>query len=155
MNENLDGVRAYWDGKILLSKYSVKISCPGWFVDLFPQETALDGVLWMGRGKFDEMQELVKSTNKTNNMLWKGVKYIVFDLPHSNKPFESRINDLRRIKFHSEHLQITEYSKCNGNREMLELLDKIVSTGGNGLIMTKYNSLYLPGRRSTLLKIKV
>ena len=48
VSEKLDGVRAYWDGKVLRTRNGNTINAPGWFTDGFP-DRALDGELWIGR----------------------------------------------------------------------------------------------------------
>ena len=37
MSEKLDGIRAYWNGKELLSKNGNKIYAPSWFIKDFPK----------------------------------------------------------------------------------------------------------------------
>jgi len=48
VSEKLDGVRAYWDGKQLISRGGHVIAAPAWFVADFPARK-LDGELWLGR----------------------------------------------------------------------------------------------------------
>lgn len=50
VSEKLDGVRARWDGKRLLSRNGNEFAAPAWFVSDFP-ERLMDGELWLGRGK--------------------------------------------------------------------------------------------------------
>ena len=60
VSEKLDGVRAFWDGKILRTRNGNAINAPAWFVEHFP-EHALDGELWIGRGQFDALFGAVRS----------------------------------------------------------------------------------------------
>ena len=55
MSEKLDGIRAYWDGKELLSKNGNKIYAPNWFLDKLPPFD-LDGELWTKRDDFENIQ---------------------------------------------------------------------------------------------------
>ena len=55
MSEKLDGIRAYWNGKELLSKNGNKIYAPFWFIKDFPP-FELDGELWTKRDDFENIQ---------------------------------------------------------------------------------------------------
>src|SRR6185503_14134833 len=46
MSEKLDGVRAYWDGKQMLSRQGNKLHAPDWFIDKLPDHP-LDGELFL------------------------------------------------------------------------------------------------------------
>ena len=54
VSEKLDGVRAYWNGRHLVSRQGNIFSAPEWFIAPLPK-IALDGELWIGRGKFDQL----------------------------------------------------------------------------------------------------
>src|SRR5438045_3542568 len=51
LSEKLDGVRAYWDGRALISRLGNRFHAPDWFLEGLP-ETPLDGELWIGRKAF-------------------------------------------------------------------------------------------------------
>ena len=53
MSEKLDGVRAYWDGKRLLSKNGRPFHPPRSFTKNFPA-FPVEGELWAGRGTFEK-----------------------------------------------------------------------------------------------------
>ena len=48
MSEKLDGVRAYWDGKRLISRNGREFAVPKWFINDFPP-FEIDGELWRKR----------------------------------------------------------------------------------------------------------
>ena len=52
----MDGVRAYWNGKKLMSRHGKDIECPSWFTEGLPIGVKLDGELWMGRESFDKLR---------------------------------------------------------------------------------------------------
>jgi DNA ligase-1 len=54
LSEKLDGVRAYWDGKSLISRLGNRFHAPDWFLEGLP-EIALDGELWIGRKAFQSL----------------------------------------------------------------------------------------------------
>ena len=78
MSEKLDGVRAYWDGKSLISRLGNRFHAPDWFLDGLP-EIPLDGELWIGRKAFQRTVGIVRRQDKSD--LWKEVRYVAFDAP--------------------------------------------------------------------------
>ena len=52
MSEKLDGMRAVWDGTALYSRAGNPISMPASFAACLPPAFALDGELFLGRGRF-------------------------------------------------------------------------------------------------------
>ncbi len=58
MSEKLDGVRAYWDGKELISRNGKVFAPPKWFVKDFPP-FEIDGELWTKRGDFEHIVSIV------------------------------------------------------------------------------------------------
>src|SRR5258705_13173354 len=73
LSEKLDGVRAYWDGKSLISRLGNRFHAPDWFVEGLP-EIPLDGELWIGRKVFQRMVGIVRRQDKTD--LWQQVCYV-------------------------------------------------------------------------------
>ena len=57
-SEKLDGVRAYWDGRNLLSRNGKILAAPGGWSAHFPP-FALDGELYTARGEFEKIQSIV------------------------------------------------------------------------------------------------
>ena len=78
LSEKLDGVRAYWDGKSLISRLGNRFHAPDWFLEGLP-EIPLDGELWIGRKAFQRTVGIVRRQDKTD--LWKEVRYVAFDAP--------------------------------------------------------------------------
>ena len=60
MSEKLDGIRAYWDGKELLSKNGNKIYAPTWFLHNLPP-FEIDGELWTKRDDFENILIIPKN----------------------------------------------------------------------------------------------
>jgi hypothetical protein len=56
MSEKYDGLRGYWDGRTLWSRKGQVIHAPSYFLAELPRDVALDGELWIARGKFEECQ---------------------------------------------------------------------------------------------------
>ena len=68
MSEKLDGVRAYWDGKQLISRQGNVFTPPAGFTRDFPP-FALDGELYIGRGKFEAVSAAVRTAGHS----WRGI----------------------------------------------------------------------------------
>ena len=89
VSEKLDGVRAFWDGKQLISRGGNLISAPAWFVADFPP-IELDGELWIGRNKFADTLSIVSKHNPIDKE-WRQVSYYIFELPNATGTFSQRI----------------------------------------------------------------
>ncbi len=154
VSEKLDGVRAYWDGRKLISRQGIIFNTPQYFTKNFPQ-IALDGELWLDRNKFATLSGLVRrKTSHVDN--WKEVKYMIFDLPNSQQTFDIRILKMQSIiqKTNIPHLRMIAQYKIKTHQELMHKLDQIVSIGGEGLMLHKGSSTYKNGRSNDLLKLK-
>lgn len=112
LSEKLDGVRFFWDGGAtrglpvevipwanieksnhvpistgLWSRYGKVFNAQDWWLDLLPP-FPVEGELWLGRGRFQELVSIVKSS--VNQRDWTGVKAMVFDIPHPESVFADR-----------------------------------------------------------------
>ncbi len=163
VSEKLDGVRAYWDGKQLVSRQGNVFQAPQWFTDSLP-ESALDGELWIGRSQFEQVSGLVRR-QIPDDALWLNVKYMVFDLPvsafqgsvpESALSFDERLKHLEKIisSANAAHLQLIRQFKVTSQEALMNQLDDIVKQGGEGLMLHLGSSLYQSGRSDDLLKLK-
>ncbi|MBL7003707.1 MAG: DNA ligase [Gammaproteobacteria bacterium] len=154
VSEKLDGVRAYWNGKNLISRQGIVFNAPKWFTKPLPH-IALDGELWLARGQFEKLSGLVQRQTNTNKN-WKPVKYMIFDLPNSDLTFSKRIKQMEKIidKTNVSHLQMIQQYKVKNHQLLSQKLDDIVSKGGEGLMLHRGESLYEAGRNNDLLKLK-
>lgn len=152
LSEKLDGMRAFWNGKKLISKQGNEIECPSWFIEDLPSNIKLDGELWIGRGKYENTIELM--TDEMNEKQWKSTRFIIFDLPSSMNSYETRIEELKRMKFPS-HIEMISQWKCKGNEDLMNILNSITENGGEGIMAIESQSIYSSGERSNqLLKVK-
>jgi DNA ligase-1 len=151
MSEKFDGVRAYWTGQELISRYSKQILCPDWFIEGLPKLVSLDGELWLGYGTFELLNGILGSVT---NPLWKNASYMIFDFPSSKEIYENRINNLKKLNLPS-HARIVDIVECRGNDHLRKHFENILERKGEGVMVNKYHSLYTPKRISTLLKVKV
>jgi DNA ligase-1 len=155
VSEKLDGIRCYWDGMSLVTRNGNVIHAPIWFTQFFPT-TEMDGELWIGRGSFQLLTKIALDNNP-NVKLWEKVSFNVFDLPSSKAPFEMRQQQLNSIVKNSAipHLKSVQQEKMYSLASIQDLLKKVVSEGGEGLMLRTPGSPYVAGRSEHLLKMKM
>jgi len=153
MSEKLDGVRAFWDGKRLLSRLGNVLHAPDWFVEGLP-DTPLDGELWLGRKSFQRTVSIVRRQDKSDH--WKEISYQIFDAPAQEGSFEERMEFLRDALGgnRARHLQLHAHERCQDAEHLRRELARIEAMGGEGLMLRQPGSKYEIGRSTTLLKVK-
>ncbi len=153
MSEKLDGVRAYWDGKQLISRLGNELHAPDWFVKGLPK-SPLDGELWLERKAFQKTVSIVRRQDKSDH--WKQIRYVVFDAPDLKEPFEQRLkfvaDALAAVK--SDFVVPHEHRECRSVDHLQTELARVESLGGEGLMLRQPGSQYEAGRSTTLLKVK-
>ncbi|MBY4678214.1 DNA ligase [Marinobacterium arenosum] len=159
VSEKYDGVRAYWDGEHLLTRSGQRINAPAWFTRGFPSRP-LDGELWLGRDRFEEISGLVRR-RQPDQTLWKQVGYMVFDLPPASPDeplttFAERHAELeqRLAEIDLPWLKAVPQRLLADDASLQQALREIVELGGEGLILRRADSLYQPARSLALLKLK-
>ncbi|MFI3198229.1 MAG: DNA ligase [Methylococcaceae bacterium] len=150
VSEKLDGVRARWDGRQLISRGGTVFMAPAWFVQGFPDKP-LDGELWMGRGHYQDVVSVVRKQIPDDG--WKAVKFMVFDLPTHGGMFTERVEAMRQLAT-TPYLQVIEQFRVDSNKALMDKLDDLVKQGGEGLVLHRQNALYHSGRSDDLLKLK-
>lgn len=154
VSEKYDGVRAFWNGKQILSRQGNIILAPGWFTAPLPDEQ-LDGELWMARGRFDQLSGIIRRQSPIDTD-WLEVKYMVFDLPASAMIFDHRLKRLEAIirKVDAPHLQMVKQEKLATPELLMQKLDEVVNGNGEGLMLHLGSSKYKNIRNNDLLKLK-
>lgn len=153
MSEKLDGVRAYWTGSQFLSRQGNRFYAPEWFTVGLPS-IPLDGELWIARKQFQQTISVVRRQDA--GRAWEQVKYVVFDAPAPNEPFEKRCCVMRGNvrEERCPYVRVLHQTQCEGNDHLRQVLARIESLGGEGLMLRQPGSLYEAGRSHTLLKVK-
>lgn len=153
MSEKLDGVRAYWDGKQMLSRQGNVYHAPEWFVEGLPN-TPLDGELWIDRKRFQQTISVVRRQDKSDH--WKNVRLLVFDAPKCGGSFENRLDYLADTFGSSQHpyAKLHEHQCCRNLAHLREELTRVEQLGGEGLMLREPGSNYEVGRSTSLLKVK-
>ena len=155
VSEKLDGVRAYWDGKVLRFKSGNPIAAPAWFIDALPK-TALDGELWMGRHSFDRLSGIVRR-NVPVDAEWRAVRYMVFDLPGAAGTFAERSTRLVALLESSsvDWLRPVVQFRLVDSAGLQAQLKSTVANGGEGLMLHRAQAHWQLGRSADLRKLKL
>lgn len=149
MSEKLDGVRAYWTGKYLISRNGNIFNAPNWFLEGFPKYP-LDGELYTKKGDFENIISIV--SKKYQHYGWKDIKYYVFDAPSKNGGLLERLSAISNIK--APYLEIIEHLTCKNKEDLYNFFNQIVLDGGEGVVLRDPTISYVPKRTSFNLKLK-
>ncbi|UVH60906.1 DNA ligase [Variovorax paradoxus] len=154
VSEKYDGVRGYWDGKQLWTRGGERIVAPAWFTAPLPKQP-LDGELWAGRGQFARAVSTVRSQTP-NDIAWREMHFMVFDLPAQGGDFTTRLAVLRKLLpiTDAPWVVVVPQERATTHAALLALLDKTVKMGGEGLMLHRGSSQYRGERNSNLLKVK-
>ncbi|WP_070988151.1 DNA ligase [Halofilum ochraceum] len=154
VSEKLDGVRGHWTGERLLTRGGHAVDPPEWFTAGWPS-TPMDGELWLGRGRFAAVSGIVR-TREPVDAEWREVRFMVFDLPAHEGPFEVRARRIRTLLDGAavRWLQpVRQFPVANADA-LDQRLERIVDAGGEGLMLHRRDAHYRAGRSDTLLKYK-
>ncbi|MFT4927287.1 MAG: DNA ligase-1 [Phenylobacterium sp.] len=154
VSEKLDGVRAYWNGHQLISRQGNVFAAPDWFTANFPDEP-LDGELWIGREQFERVSGIVRQ-KRADNQAWRDVRLMIFDLPDSSEVFSQRIQQMKTLieQVDSPYLAMVTQIQLNHQQQLTAMLDRVVTGGGEGLMLHRGESHYQMRRSHDLMKLK-
>jgi DNA ligase-1 len=154
VSEKFDGVRGVWDGRVLRFRSGRSVPAPAWFTARLPAEP-LDGELWLGRGRFDELSGTVRKAVPVEAE-WRQLRYMVFELPQAEGAFEARARHLAAIVERSAWPQLVAVAQAPvADRAALQRrLDATVAQGGEGLVLHRAAAPYRTGRSDDMLKLK-
>jgi DNA ligase-1 len=154
VSEKLDGVRARWDGRRLLTRNGDPIDAPGWFTAGWPAQ-ALEGELWLGRGRFQQISDLVRALHP-DEAAWKAVRFMAFDLPGDASAFSQRSTRLRALvaQANAPQLQAIAQTRVDSRAALDARLRAVVAAGGEGLMLQRASAHYRGGRSDDLRKYK-
>ncbi len=154
VSEKLDGVRAVWDGEQLRFRSGRPIAAPAWFTERLPKQ-ALDGELWLGRGRFEHLAGIVRR-EAPDDAGWRQVRYMLFELPGADGDFSARVMAIRRLvaEVNLPWLQAVEQFRVTDRTALQRVFDEVVAGGGEGLMLHRADAPYRAGRGDDLLKMK-
>jgi DNA ligase-1 len=154
VSEKYDGVRAIWDGKILRFRSGRAVNAPAWFASKLPAQ-ALDGELWLARGRFDVLSGIVRKAEPQDEE-WRQIKYMIFELPDAPGTFADRARRIKEIVAKAQWPQLVavEQFRVAERAALKRKLDEFVRGGGEGLMLHLADAPYVTGRSDVLLKLK-
>ena len=151
-SEKYDGLRGIWTGKELISRPSKEKGSktfrgkvfnfvPESFLRLLPPGVALDGEIWMGRGKFQKVAGLSnlkvtpKQTEEYISTLWDDVVFKVFDSPSTPGPYEERMKVVGSLLGTDPRVQLVDSYLVKNDEHLMDLYKKLTSSGAEGLML--------------------
>ncbi len=155
VSEKYDGVRAFWDGERFISRGGHEYQAPRWFKEGLPEQP-LDGELWLGRGRFAELSGIVRKAVPIDSE-WRGIRFMVFDLPREGKTFNERLTALKQLmaRIDSPVARLVQQRPATTHEALTARLHAVVAKGGEGLMLRRGQSVYKTGRSDDLLKVKM
>lgn len=150
VSEKLDGVRALWDGQALRFRSGRTVAAPSWFLAQLPH-LPLDGELWMGRRRFDDLSAAVRRAEPLD-VEWRRVRYHVFELPAAGGTFIERAEQMRGLG--NAVIEPVAQSRLTSNAALQARLKAVVAAGGEGLMLHRADAPVTSGRSELLLKLK-
>lgn len=154
VSEKFDGVRALWDGRAFRTRTGKVLDTPRDFLARMPREP-LDGELWLGRGRFDELSALVRR-RRPEPGAWRDVQFLVFEMQRGGGRFDERVERIRAIVERTQwpQLQAVEQSVVTDRAELRARLHGVLEAGGEGLMLHRADAPNIGGRSDVLLKLK-
>ena len=173
-SEKFDGYRTIFekDNNRFISRNDKEFHAPQWVLDSIVSDYSIDGELWAGRNNFD-MVGIVRKKEPIDEE-WIDIKYMVYDIPNLDKPFEERLQELKKItvksKIHwNKYRKQLTYPYCNlecpiifteqtlikSQEQFDSLYDQIIQNGGEGAMLKHPTAPYTNKKRSSfMLKVK-
>ena len=154
VSEKYDGVRALWDGQTLRFRSGRSMPAPAWFTARLPCQP-LDGELWLGRRRFDELSGLVR-TRVPDDAGWCQLRYMVFELPRAGGTFADRATRIAALARDTawEQLVATPQTTVADRETLQRRLARTVAEGGEGLMLHLASAPCRSGRSDVLVKLK-
>ena len=154
VSEKYDGVRGVWDGTTLRFRSGRVVAAPRWFTARLPP-VALDGELWLGRGRFEALSGLVRKAVPVDAE-WRAVRYMVFELPGAPGSFAERARRIEAIVRERAWPQLVAAAQAPvADRTALRArLAATLAQGGEGLVLHLAAANYAAGRSDVMMKLK-
>ncbi len=149
MSEKLDGVRAYWDGKHLISRGGHIIHAPSWFTKNYPP-FEIDGELWSRRGDFENIVSIVR--DKTPSKEWRAIKHYIFEVPNASAGLFARLEKVK--PYEGNTIKVIPQVKIQSRNHLKQFLAKTESLGGEGVVVRDPEAPYIAKRTNKALKVK-
>lgn len=154
VSEKYDGVRGYWDGRQLWFRSGLPVAAPAWFTAALPP-VALDGELWMARGRFEALVGAVRRA-QPQDAEWRQLRFMVFERPGAEGPFAERAASLQALlgAQRGGPAQAVLQEPVASRAALQKRLDAVVAAGGEGLVLHRADAPFVSGRSAAVLKLK-
>lgn len=154
VSEKYDGVRGFWDGHRLWTRGGEPLSPPAWFTRGWPS-TPMDGELWAGRGRFEEVSGTVRQ-READDGAWRRIRFMVFDLPSHAGVFDERLQAYRTLvqALDLPWVVAVPQEKVADHATLQRRLKADVRAGAEGLMLHRGDSPYRAARGDDLVKLK-
>jgi len=149
MSEKLDGIRAYWDGKNLISRGGKIIYAPKWFTKNYPP-FEIDGELWSKRGDFENIASIVR--DKTPSLAWREIAHHIFEVPHAKGGLFERLEKVK--PYVGKVIKVVQQIPIKDKEHLQFFLKEIEKKSGEGVVVRDPNAPYIDKRTSKALKVK-
>ncbi len=149
MSEKLDGIRAYWDGKNLISRGGKIIHAPKWFTKNYPP-FEVDGELWSKRKEFENISSIVRDKNPSEQ--WNEIVHYIFEVPNAKGTLLQRLEKVK--PYENGHLKLLIQTKIKSSHDLHVFLKIIEAKGGEGVVVRDPNTPYIAKRTNSSLKVK-
>ncbi len=154
VSEKYDGVRGYWNGQSLRFRSGLPVAAPSWFLAALPP-VALDGELWMARGRFEALVGAVRR-QQPRDAEWRDIRFMVFELPHAPGTFAERAERIVQIVRAQGPgpCQAAPQHSLPDSATLALRLQQVLAAGGEGLMLHRADAPFVAGRSAVLLKLK-
>ena len=114
----------------------------------------LDGELWLGRGRFDQLSGIVRRESPRDDE-WREIRFMIFELPEAAGSFSERRAQIQNVVAVTgvPWLQAVEQFRLPDAPALQRKLDEVVRGGGEGLMLHQAEAPYVTGRSPVLLKV--
>jgi DNA ligase-1 len=154
VSEKYDGVRGYWDGLRLWFRSGLPVAAPTWFTAALPR-AALDGELWMARGRFETLVGAVRRTQPLDSE-WRQIRFMVFERPGAEGSFSQRADSIQALlaAHPSGPAEAVAQGVVPDRAALRRRLAEVVDSGGEGLVLHRADAAFVSGRSPAVLKLK-
>lgn len=162
-SEKLDGWRAYWDGQTMRTRSGRALAPPVSWTQGLPPRTALDGELYLGRGKLDELGGVLRSKEGGRRYGgWGDVRFCVFDMPRAKCGYAARYRKLHELVDRMQRtrpatpLRLVVQTPVSASAPPDRIAARIIRQGGEGIVLRNVHqsTTYVPGRSAGMLRLK-
>ncbi|MEA1916208.1 MAG: DNA ligase [Campylobacterota bacterium] len=153
VSEKLDGIRAYWNGKRLISRSGKTLNAPKFFTEDFPP-FELDGELWSKREDFSTIVSIVNKKSPHDG--WKNLTYNIFEVPSLEGNLTTRLHVIEKyIENHqNSFIRVIPQHQIKSTKELDEFLVQVQKSGAEGVVVRDGSLPYYVGRKKSALKVK-